>query len=293
MIPAMADGNPVPTVGRARSHLSEAFDTWLRYAEAAEDLVHLTHEGLGRVLILPELYRILEANEGRIEQAEWKAGRAKREIDAGFPTLHAHSLLGLCGALECLVEDIVIASIKHDTGLLSSERFSKVKLPVSVMFGDDSVDRFTAIVTEAARATNADVAVGVTKYERLLDLVGLSGPVPRKVRDALYEAQQIRNVWAHRGGTADRRFVDACPHLGFEVGQRVDMSAEMFLPLMHGMHMYGVVLVNRHLDSRTLPHVSPECVGYEGCLSELPGADSAEQSAATDASSQADSPEVS
>lgn len=98
---ASEDKNPAtPDLGP----LARAFQTWLQYAEAAEDLVHLTHEGLSQALRAPELFRILEMSDAEIKRAKWKAGRARREVDAGFPTLHAHSLLGLCGALECFVE---------------------------------------------------------------------------------------------------------------------------------------------------------------------------------------------
>jgi hypothetical protein len=235
--------------------------------------VHLTHEGLGRALNLPELFTILEMSDERVKQAQFRADRARKEVDAGFPTLHAHSLLGLCGALECLVEDIFIASIKNDPTLLQSETFSKIKLPVNMMFSDES-RKYVAIMTEASRATNADVAVGATRYERMLELVGLGGPTPDRIRDSLYVAQQVRNVWAHRGGVADARFVEACPQFGVGEGQRVEMDGGTFLSLMHGMHMYGMVIVLRHLDALGRPRVSAECPGYEGVLNQLPPASS-------------------
>lgn len=160
--------------------------------------------------------------------------------------------------------------IRHDATLLATDAFSKVKLPVSMMYGQDDRDRAIAIMTEVSRATGADLAFGSSKYERLLDLVGLGGPIPRVIRDSIFKAQQIRNVWAHRGGIADQRFVDACPNLGFNVDDRVNMTPETFLPLMHGMHMYGIVIANRYLESTGRPRLSAECKGYEGCLSEVP-----------------------
>jgi hypothetical protein len=136
----------------------------------------------------------------------------------------------------------------------------------------DERDRLVAIMTETSRALNADVGVGATKFERLLAAVELGGPIPAAVRNALYLAQQIRNVWAHRGGVADKRFVDACPQLEYEVGDRVNMTQEVFLPLMHGLHMYSIVVINRYLVMTGRERVSVECPGYEGCLLEIDGA---------------------
>jgi hypothetical protein len=100
----------------------------------------------------------------------------------------------------------------------------------------------------------------------------LSGPVPEIVRRALFQGQQIRNIWAHRGGSADQKFIAACPDLGYKIGDKVNMPPSLFLSLMHGMHMYGLIVTNRVRDKNGEPRIFAECHGYEGCLSEISSA---------------------
>jgi hypothetical protein len=179
-------------------------------------------------------------------------------------------LLGLWGAFECFVEDLFTAALEAQPDLLTSEAFSKVKLPVSMMVGVEERDRFQAVLTEVTRASGSDLAQGVAKFERILTPVGLGGMVPGRIKDSVYNAQQIRNVWAHRGGTADQRFLERCPHLGFEIGATVSLDAPTFLHLMHGLHMYARVILNRARDNAHAPRGVGDCVGYEGCFAEVP-----------------------
>lgn len=194
-------------------HLAGPFSTWTRYSSDTENLVHLTHEGLSRAAELPELYRDLDVDEENLKWVEWKAGVAQKEIDAGFPTLHAHSLLGLWGALECLVEDIFRESIKALPELLAGEALSKIKLPVSVLYGSEE-ERANLLLFELSRNLGADKRLGVGQFEVILDPINLGGAVPHKIKDAVFDAQQTRHIWAHRGGIADATFVERRPGVG-------------------------------------------------------------------------------
>lgn len=265
----MSDETSV-TPPSASASIRRTFDTWAEYSEETEILVHVTHEGFFRVQSLPEILRILrgalrESDAEGLARAERTASLSKRESDAGFPTLHAHSLLGLWGSFECFVEDLFVAMLEDDPSHLSDAAFSKVKLPVALLSGSEH-DRYRAILYEASRVTDADLAIGVTKFERLLRMVGLGGEVPDSIKEAVFQSQQIRNVWAHCGGIADARFVARCPNLGFSDGEKVNMRADTFLPLMHGLHMYGVVIFNRYQATRGRDEVFVECAGYKGVL---------------------------
>lgn len=247
--------------GPKMMHLGDSFNTWVRYCEGTEALVHLTHDGLANTINLPEIYRIIGMEDARITQAEWKAEQAKKEIDAGFATLHAHSLLGLWGALECLIEDIFKASIRADMSLLTSSAFSKIKLPLDILFGPDGA-REEAVLLELVRSTSSEKSVGITQFERILNPIGLGGEVPMKIKDAVFRAQQIRHVWAHRGGIADAAFVARCPDRA-QIGDKLTMDSTEFLHLMHGLHMYGWVIANRHLRSIGEKQVAVACHGYK------------------------------
>lgn len=259
--------------------VGDAIRAWSQYVEQVESVVHLTHDGFQMTQKTPELYEVLYGDlpdpDGKyallIQGAKHRASYAKRESQAGFPIVHAHALLGLWGALECLIEDSFLATLESEPSLLAEAPFRKIRLPVSMLLQGSDDDRFRAILSEASRATDADLASGVSKFERLLKMVHADGRVPARVKESIFQAQQIRNVWAHRGGYADARFVERCPHLGYSVGQRIDMQPQSFLHYMHGIHMYGLVIINRYLARYGCGRVESECPGYEGALRELYG----------------------
>ncbi|WP_328661550.1 hypothetical protein [Nocardia salmonicida] len=120
---------------------------------------------------------------------------------------------------ECFVEDIFKARLMSEPTFLAHTKFEKLKLPIGVLLMPDA-DQVTAIATEFTRHTNADLGKGIGRFERLLEPVKLDGEVPREIKDAIYEAQQIRNVWAYRAGIADARFCDDCPKFPVSIGEK-------------------------------------------------------------------------
>lgn len=247
---------------------SEAIRTWKQYSEYVEDLVHLTHEGYRFIMLEPEQLRLLDAEDSHIKSAQWKAERARREVDGGFSMLHAHSLLGLWGALECLVEDVFIHRLANDPTLLAAKEFGKIKVPAAAV-AQGATATAEAVLFEAARANGTDLRGAPGRFERLLEFVGLGGFIPSQIAHALHRAQEVRNVWAHRGGIADRRFIEKCPDWGVGEGESVSLTFEQFGPLMHGIHMYVVLIVNRYRMAQGRTPVWAECAGYEGVLDGL------------------------
>ncbi|MBS4104178.1 hypothetical protein [Tsukamurella paurometabola] len=206
-------------------------------------------------------------SEEEIASDQWKAERAEKELSAGFPTLHAHALLGLWGAFERFIEDVFVAMVVDSPEVLEGNWFAKLKLPLRIALSQGE-ERARAILLEVARTTGADSKSGVNQFENVLDYVGLDGATPKNVSDAVYRAQQIRHVWAHRGGVADAQFVSKCPDRA-SVGDKLMIDIAEFLTYMHGLHMYGWVIVNRHLVKIGEPAVLNECAGYKGTWAEF------------------------
>lgn len=238
----------------------------------------MTHEGLQGLISVSEMYAQIDEALGtdssktpRFQRINRSADYARKEIAAGFPHLHAHSLLGVWGAFECLVEDLIAAMLEAHPNVLETPGFEKVKVPASLLAVTSASDQARAIVIEAKRTLGSDLTVGTTKFEKLLGLVGLAGPVPRIIADKVFLAQGIRNVWAHRGGIADARFVMHCPQAGVDVGDRVNLTSGDFLSLMHAIHMYALGIVNRYTArflARKVP-ATAECPGFEKAWDEV------------------------
>ena len=242
-----------------------AFASWLRYNASMMENLDLVKIGCGYVVLIPTILSKLDSMDptkdvpsvDRDLAVKTNAEIARRELDAEFPLLHAQSLVGLWGAFECLVEDVFTSRLAQDPTLVSAEPFAKIKLPASILLMRDGFDVHQVILSEFSRNVGFDLSQGATRFERLLIPVGLGGEVPDELRDMIFEAQQIRHVWAHRAGIADAKFVERCPGLGTSVGARIDLGNAEFSRYMAALQAYGLIILNRY---RHLCGLSPEGV---------------------------------
>ncbi|MFE7072312.1 hypothetical protein ACFU96_19735 [Streptomyces sp. NPDC057620] len=238
------------------------------YIEETGQLVEMAYTGMQAVISLHEVFGIIEEGrevpESRISNRKEQVKLAQRQIDSKFRLLHGHAIMGTWGSLECLIEDVVEAWMAFKPEVLRRQEFEKIKIPLAKFLGLSDDQRVRLLVSEIQRDLKLDLRSGVTKFEKLLDAVGLGGPVDPRLRDTLYEFQNVRNVLAHRAGIVDQRFVDACPSYGLQVGERVAIDEKSFTRLHNGVYTYSMVLINRILASlgRDIRHVAYP--GFEG-----------------------------
>lgn len=159
--------------------------------------------------------------EFRLERARDNAEFAQKEMDRGFPVLHAHAVTGMWGLLEAFIEDLVVAFLENDQALLATPALANIKIPLAEYEQLEPTDRLRFLVDEFGRGARADLKQGVSRFETLLSLVGMSGAVPDATRRDLYELSQVRNVLVHRAGMVDRRLANSCPWLGVKPGERL------------------------------------------------------------------------
>lgn len=180
---------------------------------------------------------------------------ARREIDGDFELVHALTLLAAWGSFEAFIEDVCKAMLELDRTLLASKPFENLKIPASVMAADPA-EQTDLIFTEASKKLNTDLKIGVGKFECLLELVGLkgNGDISDELRDAIFYAQQTRNVWAHRSGKADKRFLERCPNKGLALGDTVKISTDEANIYLRALWVYGLLVVNRFLAGN---HINP------------------------------------
>ena len=150
-----------------------------------------------------------DAAAARLVAAREQASLARAEVDTDFPLLHAHSLVTVWGALDAMIEDTVVAWLTHRPSLLQHGDFASVRVPVAEFQSMTLNERIEYLIAQVPQPTG--VGGGVPRFEALLGRIGLVGSVDDEVRRALIEAHQIRNVYAHRGGIADKRAIASCP----------------------------------------------------------------------------------
>lgn len=228
------------------------------YLKDTTRLLYLAIAGISRAAKSEELVRALidydvtrhqlseptEEHLQQVERAREEAELAQREMDTGFPLLHGHALLGLWGAFEAMVEDFIVAWLCNVPESLQREEVSNIKIDLALFEAMTLEERMRTVARHVQRGE-----VGVGRFETGLASIGLGGSVRETTRRALVEAEAIRNVWAHRAGIADERFLRRCPWYAATVGSRIDVSHEQFGRLSNECVEYVLTILKRCAQS--------------------------------------------
>lgn len=216
--------------------LETFLDDLVRYA----DIHKLTRIGLRQVTVIPQLADALEkfksaiateqeseSTSARIDKDERNrlAALAQDELDLGFPVLNAHFVVGLWSMLEAMIRDYVVLWLRTCPECLHSEQFSRISIRLAEYMALSESDRYYHIVDQLDRETGGPLRQGVTRFESLLEVIGLrTGEVLETTRYGLYELSQVRNAIVHRAGVADFKLVRNCPRLDLQVGDRIRVT---------------------------------------------------------------------
>jgi hypothetical protein len=151
---------------------------------------------------------------------------AERERDRGFPLLYAHTTVAAWGALEAAITDFLVFWITEKPEVLKTEVFTGTKIPLAEFETLERDERMRLLVNELERSLRSQFKAGASRFEALLSAIELSGPMEEETRKDLYEMFHVRNVIVHRASIADRKFVEACPWLGYSIGDQLVVSSE-------------------------------------------------------------------
>jgi hypothetical protein len=232
----------------------EPFHRFLDYLTTEMRLVHLAADGIHQLVKMEGLaaaiygVNVLETPQDEVDRhlalTRERAELAREEVEADFPLLHAHSLMGAWGALEALIEDVVRTWLTHNRRLMETGDFAAVKVPLGEFQRMKIADRIDYLIDQVPRPHG--VGGGFPRFEALLGKVGLGGPVDEELRRRLIEAHQARNIYAHRGGTVDRKARAACPwRRDWKLGRPLQIGHEDWSKYVGGIRDYGSCLVVR------------------------------------------------
>ena len=158
---------------------------------------------------------------------------ARAEAERGFPYLFSLAAIKIWTLLECLVDDIVLECLKDLPRCTNIDLIRSLKGPLVEFINAAPDDQAEYLANELKLAVRANLSPGVGRFENVLNPVGMGGPVDDGVRRVLLEIGEVRNIFVHRNGIADRRFVNACPWLKVKLGEPVNLSHEDF-------HLYHI-----------------------------------------------------
>lgn len=222
------------------------------------DFHSLATAGIGAARGGPELLRALrdvqQSREGtaskdewdkRIEDAENVYDAAKRHEDSGFSYLYELMLVKFWSILEAGIEEIAIECLKNPDDCKDSGVLRSFKGPLIEFASASTNQRAEFLFSELKVASRSALKIGVGVFEAILEPLGMAGPVDELTKRLLLELQQKRHVFVHRRGIADKRFVEACPFLGYKVGQPIAVDRASVWRLGIGVGLYNIELQKR------------------------------------------------
>ena len=237
------------------------------FIDHTTDIIQLTHasaRGLSMLTAAPRLMEAVQKVEAyeierskaernigaeeaakRLEQAREEATLARQEVDKGFPLLYSQALVSMWGSLEDLIHTFLAAWVMNEPNAKQADALQKLKVSLGEYEAYDDEEKGFYIVELLEKELRSPLKRGVSRFEQLLDSFGLSGAVEREVRENLFEVNHIRNVLVHRRGVADRRFVDACPHLGLSAGDKVTVDRQLFDQYSESIAAYVIHILER------------------------------------------------
>jgi hypothetical protein len=242
----------------ALAPIADCRDYWID----ALRLLRISSQGIEELISLPDLMESLgysgKPSFGRKrtpeqiekERATWQEAKetslfARKEVESQFPLLHAHTLVGMWGALETAIDDLIVALLINEKDVLNNDAVKKVRIPLADFQLLDEDGRARFIVTELGRTLSAGTRRGIETFESLLNCVGLSGSVDAETKKAIWEAQNVRNVIVHRRSIADRNIVENCPWRGLKPGDQLVVSSEDLSRYGTAFRQYLILLEGR------------------------------------------------
>jgi len=237
------------------------FHDFLDHQHQLGYLLELSITGISMLRAVPRAVEVLGPDEGetgerhseRVEHAHKVAQLAQREVDSGFPLLHAQATVSLWSSLECLVCGFLADWLANKPDALNLEPVRKTRISLGEYEAMAPDQRRHYIIELLEREVHAPFRQGVDRFEALLGVFGLSGPVDDDTKRDLFELSSVRNVLVHRRGIADTRFVKACPWLDLKPGDTVAVSHDNFHRYMGSTTRYIVTLIKRVRAALGLP----------------------------------------
>ena len=231
--------------------MAAAFEGFILAMESIQRLYHTTGTALTVMSSLTTGKFMVQAGPYSMVDV------ARTESESGTPLLNRVFVVFFWSALEVLVEDLVTAWILCHPGSLELEEIKDVKLAVREMLMLDEEDRARYLIQEVSRKVRSPLKSGVDKFESLLNAFGLSRQIDPDLRRTLYELSHLRSVLLHKNAKADRKFVEACPWMGYESGQPIQIPSEHFDRYYHAVIDYSIGLLDRFQVGAKA--VAPQC----------------------------------
>ena len=155
---------------------------------------------------------------------------ALRQYEQEYPLAVQQALVSLWGIVETTIEQLCVTWLEYNPHAMNDKALTKLRVRAAEFLRLDETERTRMLIEELDRSLIESCPAGIDRFEGILSAIGLGGELDPVIRKALVELYQIRNLYVHKGGIADRHFKKMCPYREEMVGEPVRMSPR----LIHG-----------------------------------------------------------
>lgn len=197
----------------------------------------------------PQAIRVLAKTRGHededetsklLEQAELDAALAEREVAEGFPVLHGLMAIAIWSWLENFTKGFVELWFLKRPAAIKAAPIQRLKVRLGDYLLLSRREQAQFLVELLEQDLSSPMKQGVTRFNSLLDAIGLSISLPDETTKLIFELHKVRNNLAHRNGTVDATLRNACPWMNFKLGQPLRVTRSM---LMNYSNATATVLV--------------------------------------------------
>jgi hypothetical protein len=166
-----------------------------------------------------------------------------------FPLYNGLTVVALWASLEAYLDDAMATALFWEPEFLEWSAVMKIKGPLLEFSRKDSFERCSHLV-ERLMLEASSSQPGVDRYDHVLHSLNLGeAQTEYALRMTLKEFYAVRNLFAHRRGNVDERFMKECPQFKAELADTLRLSSDRVIEYLMAGITYGNLVAKRILDA--------------------------------------------
>ena len=232
-------------------NLQDFFSSALENIQTLAEIIDVTKIGLKATKKLPDILDLLIKAHGSdgehndfLKRTSNLAITANLEVENDFPFMHSQGAIMFYSHLESSIKRLIIC-IFSNSDIIKIKELSSLKIGLSEYMSLDESERLDYLFAQFEKSTTTGIQYGVTRFEKLLQPLNLSGPVQEEISKPIFELSQVRNNLLHRNGIADSHLIKSCPWLNYRVGDKIIITSNRYSIYLDSMLNYLILLAVR------------------------------------------------
>jgi len=156
-------------------------------------------------------------------------------------------LLEIYTLLEVCIKKIIIALIKKLDFNEHPKELRNIKISLSEFNSFDEDDKIEFLFNNLERNTNGGINYSLDRFENLLKVFGLNGPINKSIKKNILELSQIRNLLLHKDGYVDNHFKKKCPFSKYKNQKKINLDSSDLQKFRNSVYYYILLLKNRFI----------------------------------------------